>query len=312
MRVVVLLLGWAAAAWAAGCKCEATYGVCKEAATSNLVFVGTVESISPLFLDEWNESQKASLEKLNHASEQGAGTLRDAYHNVFPDLPPEHKRRFDRAQTSAQLGELFYWILDHGKRVRFTVREWYRNEDDDEKDKGKEKKEESKSIDVWTAFGDCGVNFQLGETYLVYADSDEESDVITTTTCHRTRRISEAGEDLAHLFFVKEQPKAAARLEVFVTRSVDAAKDRDRDHYSPRIDGALAGAVVQVERAGVKLRGTADEFGRALFDGLSPGDHEVTVFAPGYPAEKKVLSPPRKVTLDQRGCGIDVVTISVY
>jgi hypothetical protein len=302
MRLVWLVLGTAAAA-AAGCKCETTFGVCREAASSNVIFVGTVEAISPLFLDDWNESQKASLEKLNHASEQGAATLREAYRNVFPDLPPEHKRRFDRAQTSQQLGELFYWILDHGKRVRFTVREWHRNEEEDEKQKA------PGLIDIWTAFGDCGVNFQLGETYLVYADSDEESDVITTSSCHRTRRLSEAGEDLAHLFFRKAQPKLSGRLEVFVTGSLEASKERDRDHYSERIGGAMAGAVVQVEGSGRKARGTVDEYGRAVFDGLAPGEHEVTVFAPGYPAEKKVLSGTRKVSLDERACGVDVVTL---
>src|SRR4051812_29720413 len=109
-----------AATATAACKCESTLGACREAASSNVIFIGTVESIAPTFLDTWNESQKASLELLNREYDRAGGDrspaafarLRDAYLSIFPDLPPEHKRRLERAQTSEQLSQLFYWILD--------------------------------------------------------------------------------------------------------------------------------------------------------------------------------------------------------
>ena len=44
-----------------------------------------------------------------------------------------------------------------------------------------EEKEPEDRFEVWTPFGECGVSFQTGETYLVYASDDEEtSDSITT------------------------------------------------------------------------------------------------------------------------------------
>ncbi|HXA52977.1 MAG TPA: carboxypeptidase-like regulatory domain-containing protein [Candidatus Acidoferrum sp.] len=302
-----------AATAAAACKCEATNGACREAATSNVIFIGTVESIAPTFLDTWNESQKSSLELLNREY-QSAGAdhspaafarLRDAYLKVFPDLPPEHKRRLERAASPEQLADLFYWILDHGKRVRFTVRVLYRNGDDDD-DESDHDAAAPRTLEIWTAFGECGVNFQAGETYLVYADSDEESDVVTTTACHRTRRLSEAGDDLAYLYFRKNQRKQSARLEVFVTGDVATLKQRDREHYSDRIAAPAQGATVVVDGER-RVRVPVDEYGRAVFDGLTPGDYQVSVFAPGYPQEQRVLAEPRKVTLDARGCGLEVL-----
>lgn len=310
--MVRLLLAWTIAATAsATCKCEATFGVCREFASSNVVFAGTVESIAPNFLDTWNESQKSSLELLNREYERAGGDhsaaafgrLRDAYLRVFPDLPPEHKRRLERAATAEQLSELFYWILDHGKRVRFTVRTLYRNGDDAESDDD----DAPHMLEIWTAFGECGVNFTVGETYLVYADSDEESDVVTTTACHRTRRLSEAGDDLAYLFFRKNRPKQSARLEIFVTTSLDAAKQRERDRYSERIGAPAGGVLVLVEDGAHRLRAGTDEYGRAVFDGLVPGEFQVSVFGPGYPQEKHVMVPPNRVKVEARGCGTEVL-----
>ena len=303
-----------AATAAAACKCESTLSACREAASSNIIFAGTVESVAPTFLDTWNESQKASLELLNREYERSGGDhspaafarLRAAYLSVFPDLPSEHKRRLERAQTSEQLSQLFYWILDHGKRIRFKVGTVYRHDDGDD-DAGGESGEAPATMEIWTPFGECGIQFQAGETYLVYADTDEESDIISTTACHRTRRLSEAGDDLAFLYFRKNQRKQAARLEVFVTGDVAALTSRDRDHYSDRTTAPVAGAVVQIDDSARKLRAITSEYGLARFDGLTPGDYQVTVFASGYPQQKRVLVEPTKIKLEERGCGAEVL-----
>src|ERR1039458_5933879 len=108
----------------------------------------------------------------------------------FPTCPP-----ITRNASPDHLAELFYWILDHGKRVRLRVKTVFRGDlsDDDDDDDDTP----AKTVEVWTAFGDCGINFQAGETYLVYADDDEESNIMTTGACTRTRRLSDAGDDLA-------------------------------------------------------------------------------------------------------------------
>ena len=225
---------------------------------------------------------------------------------LFGSQMPEHKLRLERATSPEQLADLFYWILDRGKRVRFTVRALYRNGDDEDGDQSDDDAAAPRTLEIWTPFGECGVNFQAGETYLVYADSDEESDVVTTTACHRTRRLSEAGDDLAYLYFQKNQRKQSARLEVFVTGDIVALKQFDREHYSDRITAPAHGATVVVDGER-RVRVPIDEYGRAVFDGLTPGDYHVSVFAPGYPQEQRVLVEPRKVTLDARGCGLEVL-----
>jgi hypothetical protein len=302
-----------AASAAAACKCESTLSACREASSSNVIFIGAVESIAPAFLDTWNESQKASLELLNREYDRNGGDrspaafarLRDAYLAVFPDLPPEHKRRLERATTGDQLNQLFYWILDHGKRVRFRVRTVYRLDDGDEDDDAGE--DTPATLEIWTPFGECGVNFQAGETYLVYADTDEESDIVSTTACHRTRRLSEAGDDLAFLYFRQNQRKQSARLEILVTGGLQALTGRTRDHYSDRIPEPVTGAIVQIEDGERRIRAATNEYGLARFDGLTPADYQVTVFAPGYPQQKRVLVEPAKIKLDPKGCGIEIL-----
>ena len=46
---------------AQGCECVTRYSVCGEVAASDLVFIGTVESVEPAFLDPWDEDRNAKL-----------------------------------------------------------------------------------------------------------------------------------------------------------------------------------------------------------------------------------------------------------
>jgi hypothetical protein len=87
-------------------------------------------------------------------------------------------------------------------------------------------------------------------------------------------------------------------------------KARDRDHYSDRIAAPVGGATVVVDNGVMQLRAAVDEFGRAVLDGLAPGDYTLSVFATGYPEVKRRLGPPRMVSTDRRGCGVEVVAVS--
>ena len=121
---------------ALACKCQMTMSVCNEVAATDIIFVGTVEAIEPSFLDSWNAGQRAALDLLNQESARAQtdhspaafAKLRDAYLKIFPDLPPDHKKRLAEATSPEQLAELFYWILDHGKRVRLRVKTVFRGE----------------------------------------------------------------------------------------------------------------------------------------------------------------------------------------
>ncbi|MEO8597169.1 MAG: carboxypeptidase-like regulatory domain-containing protein [Candidatus Solibacter sp.] len=312
MRRVLFL--WALFPFASlACTCQLTLSVCNQVAANDYVFVGTVEAIEPSFLDSWNAGQRAALDLLNEESARAAADrspaafakLRDAYLQVFPDLPAEHKKRIANATSPDQLANLFYWILDHGKRVRLRVRTLFRGEDDNDKGDAKlaagADKEPLKVIELWTAFGDCGINFQNGETYLVYADDDEETHIIATGSCTRTRRLTDAGDDLAYLYFYKESPAASGRVEGFVTADLLFQRNYDTSHYTGRIDAPVASTLELKSDARARYAET-DSRGRFVFDGLPPGDFSLTPFAPGYPAESRQLAPARNLRLDKGAC----------
>ena len=292
------------------CKCQMTLSVCNEVAATDIIFVGAVEAIEPSFLDSWNAGQRAALDLLNQESARAQSDrspaafakLRDAYLKVFPDLPAEHKKRLAAATSPDQLAELFYWILDHGKRVRLRVKTVFRGEIGDDDDD----KTPAKTVEVWTAFGDCGITFQTGETYLVYADDDEESNIMTTGACARTRRLTDAGDDLAYLYFFKNYADSAGRVEGFVTGDLLFLRDLDLAHYSGRI-GAPVAAVVEL-KSGDRARYTqTDDKGRFVFDGVSAGDFTVSAYASGYPAQVRLLAGPKPVRMEKRACATQVL-----
>ena len=297
---------------ALACQCQLTLPVCSQVASNDYVFVGFVETIEPTFLDSWNVGQREALDLLNQASERALADrspaafakLRDAYLKVFPDLPEEHKKRISAATSPDQLADLFYWILDHGKRVKLRVRTMFRGDEDDKDDDADD--DHAKFIELWTAFGDCGINFQKGETYLVYADDDEETHIIATGSCTRTKRLTDAGDDLAYLYFYKDSPGTSGRLEGFVTADLLFQRNYDAAHYSGSIAAPVA-ATLELKGAAGPRYAESDPKGRFVFDGLPAGDFTLTAFAPGYPAESRQLSPPKTVRLAKGACGMEIL-----
>src|SRR5580700_9888192 len=85
---------------ALACKCTGLRAVCQRVAESDVVFIGTVESIVPHFLDYWNPAQKQSLTLLNAETaralaDRSAASLaaaKSAYAGIFPDLPEDSKK----------------------------------------------------------------------------------------------------------------------------------------------------------------------------------------------------------------------------
>ncbi len=306
------------------CGCQVTVPVCNEVAYSSTVFIGTVESISPTFLEDWSLSRRPSLQLLNQANErflsdrspQNLATLKDVFRKTFPDLPEDQRSRLDKADSQKSLVDLFSAVLGHGKRVRFRVTTVFRNGDDDDDDqKAKDKEAKAKDdnddakdqvFDVWTPFGDCGFDFQTGETYLVYADSDEDTDIMETDSCTRTRRLSDAGPDLAYLYFYKERKAASGRLEGFTTfDALYQVKQRDAD----KIDSPVPGVTVELKSAGGMRYTRSDASGKFLFDGLEAGDYQLSGYASGFPDKVKLLSGPKRFHIDARGCSNQVLLI---
>src|SRR5262245_47954647 len=119
----------------AACTCQMALNACHETASVTTVFIGSVESIEPSFLSRWNLDQRAGLVRLNEEyarvraqpSAAGIGRLKESYTRIFPNLPPDRKRKLDAARTTRDLAGLFYGVLGDGKMIRFQVRTSFKN-----------------------------------------------------------------------------------------------------------------------------------------------------------------------------------------
>jgi hypothetical protein len=92
----VLLIGLASTAcWSvSACECQASFGACKEVGISDLIFIGTVQSIQPIFLNRWYGTKQSAMQSLNdafknaqeHPSDDSLRHVKDAYLAAFPQL----------------------------------------------------------------------------------------------------------------------------------------------------------------------------------------------------------------------------------
>src|SRR5260370_42281715 len=91
-----------------------------------------------------------------------------------------------------------FWdgVSEEGLRARFRIQEVFRGSIQG-------------TTDVWTGLHDCGIPFQRGETYLVYANPSKKGGRLETSVRDRTTRLSDAGEDLTDLYFVPHGGPAA-------------------------------------------------------------------------------------------------------
>jgi hypothetical protein len=281
------------------CECLLTLSACHEVAVADRVFIGTVESVAPSFLNRWNPSKSPSL--LLSEPSASLGSLKDEYRKVFPDLPENYKRQLAAAKTSGDMAKLFYSIVAQGRRVHFKVKTTFRGEKEDSGDE--------ESLEVWTDAGDCGYDFQEGETYLVYADEDEETDRINTSVCYRNRRLSDAGDDLAYLFFYLNGGDESARLEGFVTSDEFYQRDLDKAHDPEKVKLPAPGVILELNSGQGRLYTQSDRDGRFIFDGLAGGEYSVSVFDAGYPEQVKLLARPARVQVEKKGCASQMLLV---
>jgi Carboxypeptidase regulatory-like domain len=311
-RAVFLIGLLSSPSWAAGtCHCEASFGACKEARLSDLVFVGTVDSIQPIFLSRWYGTNQSAMQALNtafiraqeHPSADSLREVKDLYLATFPQLDERQKKLVEAADSLRQMTSFFDSSLDRGMRVHFQAKAVYKQGDDDDE------KDPPKFFDVWTAAGDCGYDFQLGETYLVYANNEEGADYFFTSSCMRTKRLSDAGDDLAYLYFYKNQPEASSRLEGFATSDRQSQLVMDPTHEPAAIGSPVSGVILQLQSDRFTHYAEPDSGGRFLFDGLPTGTYQLSVFAAGFPKTNQLVAGPRRLTIREKSCVRQVFVI---
>ncbi len=313
---------------ASACECQASFATCREVRVSDLVFIGTVESIEPIFLNRWYGTNQSAMRSLNdafiraqeHPSAESLRQVKDTYLAMFPSMDEREKKQVQAADTVQQITSLFYSSLDRGMRVHFKVKALFKQEADDDaaqaaggKDrKGKDdddRKGDPEFLDVWTMSGDCGYDFQIGETYLVYANDEEGADYFFTSTCMRTKRLSDSGDDLAYLYFYKNQPQASSRLEGFATSDRKSQLAIDPMHEPAGIGSPVAGIILQLKSDRLTRYAESDTGGRFIFDGLPEANYELSVFASGYPKTNQLLAGPRRLHIKEKSCARQIFVL---
>lgn len=347
--VVIAALCLAIAEQARACECLARYSVCGEVAASDLVFVGTVESLEPAFLDPWDPNREVHLhynelsKLMAENSPASMDRLRSLFTEIFPHMPEYYQRVLKTAQTPAQMQQIFGSLSGEGRQARIRVRTLFQHKsddddkkdsaskkddnndrqqragkkkDDDDDDRGnpaaKDKKDDDdltgKVIEVWTEASDCGVPFQVGETYLIYADDDEETGTISTSTCTRTARLSDAGADLAYLYYFINGGDRSSRLEGFVTSDARARFAAEAQRDAGSIPSPVGGAAIQLRSSEPSRYTYSDPAGRFIFDGLPAGDYTLSAFAAGYPRTVKELGFPQSFHIAAKSCAREILT----
>jgi hypothetical protein len=154
---------------------------------------------------------------------------------------------------------------------------------------------DAQTVDVVTGQGggDCGYDFKVNESYLIYAWEDKG--VLSTGICSRTRLMSEASEDLE---YIRGLPKASpnGRISGSIFISTPRRSD-DMWQPNPTIPG------LEIAASGPKgvVSVQTDGEGKFAFENTAPGDYILRAVAP------KGLYPDmveQKVKLVGKGCAV--------
>lgn len=163
--------------------------------------------------------------------------------------------------------------------------------------------EDKKSVEVLTGMGggDCGLNFEIGETYFVYTGGDASGNFWVGICSGMTKRLVRAEKDLAFAREVKRGGWTALYGRV-------RTNERDDLEDEPESEG-LAGIEVRIEGPGGKrFEAVTDAQGDFTVDGQLEGTYTVrAVLPPGSPA-----AAPQTVELVKGECtGAEIVVSSL-
>jgi len=247
------------------------------------VFVGVVTSVSGESLSSklqrrgW-EGEPPGLRHSLGEWEDFMGSYKDSLLNAWRGyLTIEEIEKIRNARNPEDFPQIYL-----SERVRLRVSEDFRGADG-----------ENFELQTGFGYGDCGVPFEVGETFLVYANRVEEgSNRWKTSVCSGTRRINADEQDLRTL----RELKAGQQ---FVPRIYGNLMHYDYDNP----DGTpIAGARITLSREGKILKETqTDREGRFLFKGLKNGKYLVDVPSHHFSILNS-NSGEKEINLPKSGC----------
>ncbi len=124
-----------------------------------------------------------------------------------------------------------------------------------------------------------------------------------------SRTQADAGDDLAYLYFYKNQPEASSRLDGFATSDQKSQLAMDPAHEPVAIGWPVSGAILQLQADRFTHYAESDSNGRFLFDGLPAGTYQLSVFAAGHPTTSRLLAGPRGLNIKEKSCVRQVFVI---
>jgi Carboxypeptidase regulatory-like domain len=156
----------------------------------------------------------------------------------------------------------------------------------------------AKEIEIHTGRGggDCGYPFQAGHRYLVYALPNPNDHVLRASICSPTKKIEDAGEDLAYLNNLQRLPKSS---RIF---GVVADPWKDRDH-------GFAHTTVELIGVSGSQKVLTDGAGRFDVSGLAAGRYRIHVAVPGYTLGNGTRGP--EIDVHEGGCAAVQMWLSV-
>lgn len=250
-----------------GCMCAGSSSACDSYASADVVFIGKVESKNPSF-DPDDPVFSERLEQLFQGRDlagalrgNSPGTLAKIKAFYAAVLPEPGRSAVMRSANKEQLETAIDQIAADGQRVTFRIDQGYKGV-----------KKGAQSVDVWSEYTDCGIRFVQGETYVVYAWNSTGG--LRTGACSRTRRISEAGDDLVYLHSMQRGGPDIGRIWGFVSG----------DERTPNVPHIFDSAPLPISGLDVHLHSSerilhtwTDQKGQYVFDGLPAGGYEVAV-----------------------------------
>jgi hypothetical protein len=326
----LILFPWAVTA----CSCSGALSPCNEVAAGSAVFTGKVISVSPAFLNRLNRSSRADAGRIGQFYDQlvsgvpaqNLQGLKETFRALVPGLAEDSIRRINEAKSRQELLKAFESVLDHGSYVTLEVKTVFTvggddddadNDADNDKDKSAKAKDDDDDADddaaalaagklfsVWTPSFDCGVEFQTGETYLVYASMDEDTDTVETDICMGTRRLSDAGADLPYLSFLQIDKKESGHLDGFVTSDYAA---RANPPETDTIPAPVAGILIELKSGDTIRYTTSGRDGRFVFDGLADDSYKLTGFTTEYPDPQHAVAGPDELKIKPKACSRHVL-----
>lgn len=258
---------------------------------STLVFTGIVESTDfnlGLLITDEVFARMGGSERAGQVRRDEPAIVRAVQQHAAARIPAELRARLAAAHTLDQLHSLASVIERRGYTTRLRLLQAWKGEP-------------RPTIEIWQGSSTgCVVDFRPGDAYLLFASPityGGSEGQFGLRPCSRNSLLGNAAaSDLAYLHLLQHQPHAAARLHC-VLRFQGAA----RNGPPLRPDDALP-LVVQLESPnGSRYADNADSGGWFLFDGLAPGDYQLTLWSAPFPHKRRILHGPAPVHVPSSG-----------